>query len=188
MKWILISAGIAVVVALVGFAIFVNDGNSKFSEENKVVTYIPSKVMRENVETYWQIMRATVYESVTSDRADDFREDMDWFAEFVKERSERHGELKSIDAPTYSGPGDASIVVRFEKNAYEFVLAIDSIGEISNIELTNFAPQETLSKLTWAELGDDTLRVATITNLSSLKEAFKKGDGSVRLVSILSPT
>ena len=188
MKWILITVGIAIVVAVVGVAVFVNNANSEFSEENKVVTYIPSKVMRENVETYWQIMRAAVYESVTSDRADEFREDMDWFSGFVKERTERYGELQSIDAPLSSNASTASIVVRFEKNTYEFALSIDSIGEIANIKLTNFAPEETLTILTWADLGDDTLRVTTIEKLSSLKEAFKKEDGSVRLVSILSPT
>ena len=188
MKWILITVGIAIAVIVIVLSLEARKRNMMFSEENKVVMYVPSKIMRENVETYWQIMRAAVYDSVTSDREDEFREDMGRFSGFVKERTERHGQLMSIDPPTYSNSSNASIIVRFEKNTYEFALAIDSSGEIANIELTNFAPEETLSKFTWAELGDDTLRVTTIEKLSSLKEAFKKGDGAVRIVSILSPT
>lgn len=184
MKWFIILVGVCTIALVVFFTQFAAEANSEKESE----VFVPNDNTRENVETYWQIMRAAVYESVTSDKADDYKEDMEWFAGFVKERSKRYGELQSIDAPVFSGPGEAAIVVRFEKNAYVFNLTIDSNGEIAQIKRANYAPEETLSKLTWEELGDDTLRATVLTDLSSLKEAFSKDNGKVRLVSILSPT
>jgi len=184
MKWLIITVGVGAIALVVFFTQFSTEAKSEKESE----IFVPNDNTRQNVETYWQIMRAAVYESVTSDKADDYKEDMEWFAGFVKERSERYGELQSIDAPVYSGPGDAAIVVRFEKNAYVFNLAIDSKGEIVQINMANYAPEETLSKLTWEELEDDTLRATVLTDLTVLKEAFSKDNGKVRLVSILSPT
>lgn len=184
MKWFIISVGVGTIVLAVFFTQFSTEAKSEKESE----IFVPNDNTRQNVETYWQIMRAAAYESVTSDKADDYKEDMEWFASFVQERSQRYGELQSIDFPMYRSPAEAAIVVRFEKNTYVFNLAIDSNGEIASINLANFAPEGTLSKLTWEELGDDTLRATVLTNLSVLKEAFERDKGKVRLVSILSPT
>jgi hypothetical protein len=147
-----------------------------------------TEIIRTKVGSLYTQLNAVASGELQPDPADTTLEGVAWFADFLSSVRENWGEVKQIDSPTYNSDHEASIVVRLELCAYEISLQLDQDGEWGQMKLSNYVAEEDRSKLEWSDLGDDTLRVADLPDLSTLVQTFNADSGKVRLVSILSPT
>lgn len=144
--------------------------------------------IRAKVGNLHERLKAIGLGEVQPDPADTTLEGGNWFFDFLSSVSQNWGAVTAVDSPTFVSDHEASIVIRLERNAYEIVLEINQDGEWGDIKLSNYVAEKDRTKLDWADLGDDTLRVTDLPELSLLVNAFNADSGKVRLVSILSPT
>lgn len=143
---------------------------------------------KDKIDSLYQRMLHLVAGEFKPDPADTTLEGLKWLEDFLDRSSSNWGALQSIDSPLFHTENEASIVFRLQEIAYELIVEIDSLGNWGSILLTNYVPKNELSTLGLTDLGEDTLRVNNLTDISVFTEAFNKDSGAVRIVSILSPT
>ena len=98
------------------------------------------------------------------------------------------GDLKSIENLKFTSVNQALAQISIGEKELELYFEFDEKGKINDLELVEQSGEDLKPKVTWDELGDDTLIVFQLSNLDQLQDAFQKDKGKVRLVSLLSPT
>ena len=113
------------------------------------------------------------------------------FQEFVDARLqiiERIGPVTEIESPKFVSDNEAFARLSFGDEEAELFLGFDEDGKIKELRFTPLAPDDLRPKVSWKELGKDTLRISFINEISQFKRIFQKDKGKVRLVSLLAPT
>lgn len=98
------------------------------------------------------------------------------------------GDLKSIENLKFTSKKAALAQISIGEKELELYFEFDENGKINDLELVEHSDEDLKPKVTWEELGKDTLLVFKIEELEQLRNAFQKDKGKVRLVSLLSPT
>lgn len=98
------------------------------------------------------------------------------------------GDFKSIENLKFISANAALAQISIGEKELELYFEFDENGKINDLELLEQAGEDLKPKVTWGELGDDTLIVFQLSNLDKLKNVFQKDKEKVRLVSLLSPT
>jgi len=98
------------------------------------------------------------------------------------------GDLKSIENLKFTSANEALAQMSIGEKELELYFEFDENGKINDLELVEQSDEDLEPKVTWEELGEDTLIVYQLSNLKQLKNVFQKDKGKVRLVSLLSPT
>ena len=68
-----------------------------------------------------------------------------------------------------------------------FYLSFDNSNKISGLRISNYAPNESRG-LSYASLGNDTLKTEDLRNFDQLQGDFAADSGKVRFIVLLSPT
>ena len=98
------------------------------------------------------------------------------------------GNLKRIENLKFTSENEALAQISIGEKELELYFEFDENGKINDLELVEQSKEDLKPKVTWEELGKDTLLVFKIDELEQLRNAFQKDKGKVRLVSLLSPT
>ncbi len=98
------------------------------------------------------------------------------------------GDLKNIENFKFTSENEALVQISIGNKELELYLEFDEKGRINELQLIDQSREDLKPKVSWEELGDDTLIISPINQLEQLRSVFKKDKRKVRLVSLLSPT
>ena len=101
---------------------------------------------------------------------------------------EEKGGIQKVGEISYLGAGNVSIPLMVSDiEGYEFIITVNSIGLIGDVNITNWAAKESEGK-SLADLGADSLKTVDLTSVSQLADVFRADSGKVRFITLLSPT
>lgn len=163
------------------------------SDETRLSAEEASKYMKRYslvAEEYIQAIKAKDAERLMSLFAED-DDDEPWtledYSEFLEGMNARRGEIKDVGEIEISKAGEFILPVFYENMALGFYIDLDRSDKISGLRVTNYAATEDHSEAI-AKLGNDTLKTIVLSDFAQLEDQFRKDEGKIRFITLLSPT